>query len=118
MVSVAKRKPTNHFSFDKHPNVDASSFSIDIQILNFHFLLNFKRMLRILRKARLKDKEMRVLLLYVSFHLIWRPHLTDKRNSGLDSAGKTTITKKLLGEPIDDISPTLGFQIRTITVDG
>ncbi|KIW04979.1 uncharacterized protein PV09_04141 [Verruconis gallopava] len=57
-------------------------------------------MLRILRKARLKDKEMRVLLL------------------GLDSAGKTTITKKLLGEPIDDISPTLGFQIRTIKVDG
>jgi ADP-ribosylation factor-like protein 2 len=39
-------------------------------------------------------------------------------NSGLDSAGKTTITKKLLGEPIDDISPTLGFQIRTINVDG
>lgn len=39
-------------------------------------------------------------------------------SSGLDSAGKTTITKKLLGEPIDDISPTLGFQIRTITVDG
>ena len=24
----------------------------------------------------------------------------------------------MLGEPIDDISPTLGFQIRTITVDG
>ena len=31
---------------------------------------------------------------------------------------ETEATKKLLGEPIDDISPTLGFQIRTINVDG
>jgi len=74
-------------------------------------------MLRILRKARLKDKEMRVLLLSVlPFHRS-RCKLIFK-SSGLDSAGKTTITKKLLGEPIDDISPTLGFQIRTVTVDG
>ncbi|QDS77526.1 hypothetical protein FKW77_000818 [Venturia effusa] len=57
-------------------------------------------MLSILRKARLKDKEMRILLL------------------GLDAAGKTTICKKLLDEPIDGVSPTLGFIIKTIEYEG
>jgi hypothetical protein len=37
---------------------------------------------------------------------------------GLDAAGKTTICKKLLGEPIDGVSPTLGFIIKTIEYDG
>ena len=57
-------------------------------------------MLSILRKARLKDKEMRVLML------------------GLDNAGKTTIVKRVLGEDITEVSPTLGFSIRTIDHDG
>lgn len=57
-------------------------------------------MLSILRKARLKDKSLRVLLL------------------GLDNAGKTTIVKQVLGEDINTVSPTLGFQIRTITHEG
>ncbi|KAF2843661.1 ARF/SAR superfamily [Patellaria atrata CBS 101060] len=57
-------------------------------------------MLAILRKARLKDKEMRVLML------------------GLDSAGKTTICKKMLNEDITGISPTLGFNIKTIEYEG
>lgn len=34
---------------------------------------------------------------------------------GLDNAGKTTVVKKLCGEPIDTIEPTLGFQIQTLT---
>lgn len=34
--------------------------------------------------------------------------------SGLDNAGKTTICKALLGEDVDEVSPTLGFNIRTI----
>ena len=33
--------------------------------------------------------------------------------SGLDNAGKTTILKKLNGEDITDVSPTLGFNIKT-----
>lgn len=33
--------------------------------------------------------------------------------SGLDNAGKTTILKKLNGEDINGISPTLGFNIKT-----
>ena len=32
---------------------------------------------------------------------------------GLDNAGKTTILKKLNGEDIMGISPTLGFNIKT-----
>ncbi|KAF2717285.1 ARF/SAR superfamily [Polychaeton citri CBS 116435] len=57
-------------------------------------------MLSILRKARLKDKEMRILML------------------GLDNAGKTTIVKKIMGEDIYTVSPTMGFIIKTIDYDG
>ena len=32
---------------------------------------------------------------------------------GLDNAGKTTILKKLNGEDIMNVSPTLGFNIKT-----
>jgi ADP-ribosylation factor-like protein 2 len=34
--------------------------------------------------------------------------------SGLDNAGKTTILKKFNGEDITTISPTLGFNIKTL----
>ncbi|KAL8912690.1 MAG: hypothetical protein Q9171_002323 [Xanthocarpia ochracea] len=57
-------------------------------------------MLSILRKARLKDKEMRILML------------------GLDNAGKTTIVKTLMNEDVNTVSPTLGFIIRTIDYEG
>jgi ADP-ribosylation factor-like protein 2 len=33
---------------------------------------------------------------------------------GLDNAGKTTILKKFNGEDIDEIAPTLGFNIKTL----
>ena len=33
---------------------------------------------------------------------------------GLDNAGKTTILKKFNGEDISTISPTLGFNIKTL----
>ncbi|KAJ4471999.1 ADP-ribosylation factor family-domain-containing protein [Lentinula aciculospora] len=52
-------------------------------------------LLTIIRKNRMKEKEMRILFL------------------GLDNAGKTTILKKLNGEDIMNISPTLGFNIKT-----
>lgn len=35
-------------------------------------------------------------------------------NRGLDNAGKTTILKKFIGEDINKISPTLGFNIETL----
>lgn len=51
---------------------------------------------RILKKIKQKEKEMRLLML------------------GLDNAGKTTILKKFNGEDINTISPTLGFNIKTL----
>ncbi|RPB06173.1 ARF/SAR superfamily [Choiromyces venosus 120613-1] len=57
-------------------------------------------MLAILRKSRLKDQEMRVLML------------------GLDNAGKTTIVKHVMGEDVNTVSPTLGFIIKTIDYKG
>jgi ADP-ribosylation factor-like protein 2 len=37
---------------------------------------------------------------------------------GLDNAGKTTILKRFNGEEIDTISPTLGFNIKTLEHKG
>eukprot|EP00794_Sanderia_malayensis_P020262 gene20263-22247_t len=53
-------------------------------------------LLTILKKMKQKEKEIRLLIL------------------GLDNAGKTTILKKFNGEDIDTISPTLGFNIKTL----
>ncbi len=53
-------------------------------------------LLKILKKTKEKEKEMRLLIL------------------GLDNAGKTTILKKFNGEDISKISPTLGFNIKTL----
>jgi len=52
--------------------------------------------LTILKKMKQKEKEVRLLML------------------GLDNAGKTTIVKKFNGEDISTISPTLGFNIKTL----
>eukprot|EP01119_Soliformovum_irregulare_P009366 TRINITY_DN22631_c0_g1_i1.p1 TRINITY_DN22631_c0_g1~~TRINITY_DN22631_c0_g1_i1.p1 ORF type:complete len:187 (+),score=42.74 TRINITY_DN22631_c0_g1_i1:70-630(+) len=57
-------------------------------------------LLTILRKIKREEKELRILML------------------GLDNAGKTTILKKINGEPIDTISPTLGFNIKTLNYEG
>ncbi|KAL9656374.1 hypothetical protein ABK040_005140 [Willaertia magna] len=53
-------------------------------------------LMSILKKLKEQEKQMRILIL------------------GLDNAGKTTIVKKLKNQPIDTISPTLGFIIETI----
>ncbi|KAF9583199.1 ADP-ribosylation factor-like protein 2 [Lunasporangiospora selenospora] len=53
-------------------------------------------LLTILKKNRQKEKEIRLLML------------------GLDNAGKTTILKRINGEDIDTIAPTLGFNIKTL----
>ena len=57
-------------------------------------------LLTILKKLKAKEQEVRVLIL------------------GLDNAGKTTILKKFNGEDIDTISPTLGFNIKTLEYKG
>ena len=53
-------------------------------------------LLSILKKVKQKEREVRLLML------------------GLDNAGKTTVVKKFNGEDIDLISPTLGFNIKTL----
>ncbi|CAN0042726.1 unnamed protein product [Discosporangium mesarthrocarpum] len=57
-------------------------------------------LLRILKKVKQKEKEVRLLVL------------------GLDNAGKTTIVKKFNGEDIHTIEPTLGFNIKTFEYKG
>jgi GTPase SAR1 family protein len=57
-------------------------------------------LLRVLRKLKLKEKEMWILFL------------------GLDNAGKSSVIKAFMGESIDDLSPTLGFEIKTVECQG
>ncbi len=57
-------------------------------------------LMSILRKVKERERELRILVL------------------GLDNAGKTTIVKKLKGERVDTISPTLGFDISTMAFGG
>ncbi|KAG2501251.1 hypothetical protein HYH03_001058 [Edaphochlamys debaryana] len=57
-------------------------------------------LLTIIKKVKQKEREMRILMV------------------GLDNAGKTTIVKRLNGEDITTISPTLGFNIKTTTYKG
>ncbi|KAF6014777.1 hypothetical protein HII12_001194 [Brettanomyces bruxellensis] len=57
-------------------------------------------LLSIIRKQKLKEKEIRVLML------------------GLDNSGKTTIVKSLLHKDIKAISPTMGFNIDTVNYGG
>mmetsp|Transcript_14243 Transcript_14243/g.23577 ORF Transcript_14243/g.23577 Transcript_14243/m.23577 type:complete len:94 (-) Transcript_14243:196-477(-) len=53
-------------------------------------------LLTILKKVKQKEQELRILIL------------------GLDNAGKTTILKKFNGEDIHEISPTVGFNIKSL----
>ncbi|KAG7374126.1 small GTP-binding domain protein [Nitzschia inconspicua] len=53
-------------------------------------------LLTILKKVKEDEKEIRLLIL------------------GLDNAGKTSITKKFLGQPVETVEPTLGFSIQTL----
>ena len=80
-------------------------------------------LLSILKKVKAKEREMRILMVYV-----WPPvsaarplreastqsHLPTCPCSGLDNAGKTTVVKRINGEDISTISPTLGFNITSM----
>lgn len=54
----------------------------------------------LIKQYKMKECEIRILIL------------------GLDNAGKTTIVKKLKGEDVNTISPTLGFNIETLEFGG
>lgn len=57
-------------------------------------------LLSIIRKQKLKDRQIRVLVL------------------GLDNAGKTTVVKALLDQDTSSISPTMGFTIHSLDLRG
>lgn len=57
-------------------------------------------LLSILRKIKMKEMEMRIIIL------------------GLDNAGKTTVMKKVSGDDVTEISPTVGFNIQTLEYNG
>lgn len=61
---------------------------------------NFMVLLSIIRKNKLKERELRILFL------------------GLDNSGKSTILKRIQGKDIDSVSPTLGFDIFTLLHNG
>lgn len=66
--------------------------------MNFLF---FQGLLSILKRFRPNSvKELRILLL------------------GLDNAGKTTILKQLASEDISHITPTQGFNIKSVQTEG
>jgi ADP-ribosylation factor-like protein 2 len=92
-------------------------------------------LLTILKKIKQKEKEIRLLILCVcggrSLFSPFRkrsspralshshsPTFPPQSRSGLDNAGKTTILKKFMGEDINSISPTLGFNIQTLEYCG
>lgn len=57
-------------------------------------------LLTIVRKLRQRERDVRVLVL------------------GLDNAGKTTVTRRLNGQSISDVAPTLSFNIVTLEHEG
>mmetsp|Transcript_13171 Transcript_13171/g.17219 ORF Transcript_13171/g.17219 Transcript_13171/m.17219 type:complete len:186 (+) Transcript_13171:112-669(+) len=57
-------------------------------------------LLSILKKVKQKEREVRILVL------------------GLDNAGKSCVIKKLCGEDISKVEPTLGFNIKTLEYGG
>ena len=57
-------------------------------------------LLTILKKVKQKERELRLLIL------------------GLDNAGKTTIMKRICGEDIHEIAPTVGFNIKSLDFNG
>eukprot|EP00898_Chlorokybus_atmophyticus_P005934 jgi/Chlat1/6341/Chrsp44S05797 len=57
-------------------------------------------LLTIIKKVKQKERELRILMV------------------GLDNAGKTTIVKRINGEDISGISPTLGFNIKSMEYKG
>lgn len=82
-------------------------------------------LLSIIRKIKRKEKEMRILMVYAQKSLSTL-HIFDMHRyvalcfiycccRGLDNSGKTTIVLKINGEDTSVISPTLGFNIKTIT---
>ena len=57
-------------------------------------------LLSVIKKVKASERELRILMV------------------GLDNAGKTTIVKRINGEDFSSVSPTLGFNIKTLMYGG
>ena len=69
-------------------------------------------LLKSLRKSEPKD--CRILLLgNFTFYRFWKQFII-----GLDNAGKTTILKQLSSEDITQVTPTQGFNIKSVNTSG
>ncbi|CAG2100207.1 unnamed protein product [Medioppia subpectinata] len=69
----------------------------DDQYINFSLCISIMGLLALLRKLKATpNRELRILLL------------------GLDNAGKTTILKKMASEDVTHITPTQGFNIKSV----
>lgn len=74
-------------------------------------------------QVKAKEKEVRILMVYapsaaivlLNFASLLRLNALCPPGRGLDNAGKTTIVRRINGEDISTISPTLGFNIKTMT---
>ncbi|XP_014242379.1 ADP-ribosylation factor-like protein 3 isoform X1 [Cimex lectularius] len=72
-----------------------------MNMFNWKSPLEMQGLLSILRRLKSSpERELRLLLL------------------GLDNAGKTTLLKKLASEDINHVTPTQGFNIKTVQSDG
>ena len=56
--------------------------------------------------------------LIAGFPVFVTSHLPTHACRGLDNAGKTTIVKRISGEDASTVSPTLGFNIKTLEFAG
>ena len=63
-----------------------------------NYISVFNEILKLIAYLQVKEKEREIRILIL----------------GLDNAGKTTIVKKLCGQSIEEIEPTLGFQIESL----
>ncbi|VDN95519.1 unnamed protein product, partial [Brugia pahangi] len=110
-VFIAKDKHTNKpkgfafVTFEHRSQTEAAiqklnGYKLDHLVLKVEWTSEIRLLemglLTILKKQRLKEKELRILVL------------------GLDNSGKTTVVKKLNGEEVNEIAPTFGFNIKTL----
>uniref|UniRef100_A0A915PTE3 Eukaryotic translation initiation factor 3 subunit G n=1 Tax=Setaria digitata TaxID=48799 RepID=A0A915PTE3_9BILA len=107
-VFIAKDKHTNKpkgfafVTFEHRSQTEAAiqklnGYKLDHLVLKVEWTrIPEMGLLTILKKQRLKEKELRILVL------------------GLDNGGKTTVLKRLNGEEISEVTPTFGFNIKTL----
>ncbi|GFE55792.1 ADP-ribosylation factor 2 [Babesia ovis] len=84
---------------DSTPHIEPSTRSA-IERIDLQSVSVYEGDSVVIRKGKALEQEIRVLML------------------GLDNAGKTTILKRLNGEDISHVEPTLGFNIKTLEHNG